>query len=66
MTTVVTRVLMANPVLSSGLRNIDSLTSGDAAVCSTSTNTIKPITATSSSAVLSGPKLPRPKVIASA
>ncbi|MNC70369.1 hypothetical protein D3C75_1211740 [compost metagenome] len=66
MTTVVTRLLMANPALSSGLRNIAKLISGDSAVCSTNTNSIKPITATSSSAVLSGPKLPRPRVIASA
>ncbi|MNG40917.1 hypothetical protein D3C84_1297600 [compost metagenome] len=65
MTTVVTRALMANPALSSGLPNIVRLISGDFAVCSTNTNRIRPITVTSSSAVLSGPRLPRPRVMAS-
>ena len=57
---------MARLALSTGSRNIASRIKGDAALASASTKRPAPTTAASSSAMLSGPKLPRPIVMASA
>ena len=57
---------MARLALSTGSRNIAKRINGDAALASASTKRPTPKTAASSRATLSGPKLPRPIVMASA
>jgi hypothetical protein len=64
--TVATSALMARLALSPASRNIARGINGDAAFASARTNRPTPTPAASSSAMLSGPKLPRPIVMASA
>lgn len=64
--TVETSALMARLALSTELRSIANRIKGDAALASTSTKRPAPKTATSYRAMLNGPKLPRPIVMASA